>query len=60
MNVHAGTGAACANKDVNTEQTAPPSLLCACDHQIITERGHADLQVWGMGWLCLLGLTQRA
>lgn len=48
-NVHAGTSAACANKDLNTEQTAPPSPLCACDHQIIAERGRADLQVWGMG-----------
>lgn len=60
MNAHADTGAACANKDLNTEQTAPPSPLCACDHQIIAERGHTDLQVWGMGWIFLLGLTQQA
>lgn len=60
MNVLAGTSAACANRNLNTEQTAPPSSLCACDHQIIAGRGHTDLQVWGMGWIFLLGLTQQA
>lgn len=55
MNEHAGTSAACANKDLNTEQTAPPSPLCACDHQIIAGRGRSDLQVWGMGRLFPVG-----
>lgn len=63
MNVHAGTGAACANKDLNTEKNGPaqPSVrLWSSDHCRERERGHADLQVWRMGWVFLLGLTQRA